>query len=192
MTRFNYPDTTSWEDWQNEYKFGALYIFPPEGVIEPVDELRRKHDPKSHSYSQAHISLSEPLKGPLTEDQLKELQAALAALEPFEIKYGPLRSFPPYPGVTYAISPEDEFMNLRKLVHSTSLFKDTPLNHEHIAPHMTVAEFITAEDTNRLLQELNGKVPEGTFLNGAIEYAIPNEDFYFERVFTIPLGKESE
>ena len=29
--------TSGWEEWQLEYRFGAFYIFPPTGVIEPVD-----------------------------------------------------------------------------------------------------------------------------------------------------------
>lgn len=41
------------------------------------DELRRKYDPKSNSFSQAHISLSEALKNPLTGIKLQELKAAL-------------------------------------------------------------------------------------------------------------------
>ncbi len=52
---------------------------------------------------------------------------------------------------------------------------------------MTIAEFISVERTNELLQELSGKVPEGTFRCDSIEYAIPNDKFYFERVLTIPL-----
>lgn len=191
MINFKYTDTSSWEWWQKVYKYGSFFIFPPKGIIEPIDELRQKYDPESASYCQAHISLSEPLKSPLTEDQLQELKSVLSSMEPFEIHYGPLRSFPPYPGVTYAIQPEDKFMKLRSLVHSTFIFKDTPLKHAHIAPHMTIAEFITLKRTNQLLKELTGNVPEGIFLCDSIEYAVPNSDFSFERILTIPIGNES-
>ena len=57
-----------------EYRYGALYIFPPNGVIQPVDELRKKYDPRSASYCQAHISLSKPLPKPLSESQISELK----------------------------------------------------------------------------------------------------------------------
>jgi hypothetical protein len=110
-------DTSGWEDWQFEYRFGAFYIFPPSGVIEPVDALRRTYDPKSDSYCQAHISLSEPLPEPLMEGQIEEIQRAVSALKSFDIRYGPLRSFPPYPGVCYTITPEDEFRRLRAAIH---------------------------------------------------------------------------
>jgi 2'-5' RNA ligase len=181
-------NTAAWEEWQREYRYGALYIFPPDGVIEPIDTLRRTYDPRSAAYCQAHISLSEPLAGPLTGAQLRELQAALRAIAAFDVRYGPLRSFPPYPGVVYAIQPEDEFRRLRAIVHATSLFAGMPLRRQDIAPHMTIAEFITLERTQELLEELQGNVPEGVFRCDAVEYAVPNGRFYFERVLTIPIG----
>lgn len=188
-TMFQYAnDTSGWkDDWQFEYRFGAFYIFPPNGVIEPVDALRQTYDLRSASGCQAHISLSESLAAPLSDEQLEEIRTALSAVQPFEIRYGSLRSSPPYPGICYSITPEDNFRALRSALHSTSAFVGVPLKHEHIAPHMTIAEFISLERTNELLQELSGKVPEGTFRCDSIEYAIPNNQFYFERVLTIPL-----
>jgi 2'-5' RNA ligase len=184
-------DVTSWEEWQREYRYGALYIFPPAGVIEPLDALRRAYDPQSAAYCQAHISLSEPLLGPLSEAQLQELQTALRAMAAFDVRYGPLRSSPPYPGVVYAIQPEDRFRQLRSIVHSTSLFTGISPKRQVVAPHMTVAEFITWERTQDLLEELQGRVPEGAFRCASIEYAVPNDHFYFERILTIPVGSPS-
>ncbi len=183
-------NTENWEEWQFEYRYGAFYIFPPNGVVEPVDELRREFDPTSADYCQAHISLSEPLTGPLTDEQLVELKEALSRVQPFEIQYGPLRSFPPYPGVCYTITPEKEFFDLRHVIHSTSLFRGNPLTRKDRAPHMTIAEFITVERTTELLKELQGSVPEGAFQCGSIEYAVPNDEFYFERIVTIPIGSK--
>jgi 2'-5' RNA ligase len=191
MSEFKYADTSHWEGWQREYRYGAFYIFPPPGIIEPIDQLRRKYDPKSDSYCQAHISLSEPLRAPLTEEQVQELHNTLSSVEPFEIHYGPLRIFPPYSGVVYAITPEDALVKLRSRIHETSLIKGQQLMREHITPHMTIAEFVTIERTHELLEELSGKVPDGTFLCSAIEYAIPNQGFYFERVLKLPLGKNT-
>jgi 2'-5' RNA ligase len=132
--------------------------------------------------------LSEPLKKDFDEEHLQELETALESIAPIKIHYGPLRSFSPYPGVAYVIQPEDEIMQLRSIIHSTSLFRDTALRRAHIAPHMTIAEFITVETTDDILKELTGNVPEGTFLCGSIEYAVPNARFYFERVLTLPCG----
>ena len=179
--------TSGWEEWQLEYRFGAFYIFPPTGVIEPVDALRRLYDPKTASICQAHISLSEPLQAPLTNEQLREIRTALSVVQPYDIQYGPLRSFPPHPGVCYSIAPEAEFRRLRAVLHSTSAFAGIPLQHEHIAPHMTIAEFISLERTAELLRQLSGKVPEGTFRCDSVAYAVPNGDFYFERILEIHL-----
>ena len=125
------------------------------------------------------------------EEQLDELKDALSGVNPFEIHYGPLRSFPPYPGVTYSIGPEDKFIQLRELVHGTSIFNSSPLSRKDRAPHMTIAEFITIEETEKFMQQLQGKVPEGTFQCNTIEFAVPDKNFYFERVLRIPLGKKS-
>jgi 2'-5' RNA ligase len=182
--------TDKWEEWWFEYQYGAFFIFPPNGVIETVDRLRETYDPESAKHCQGHISLSEPFPGPLTEEQIAELKEALSHVKPFEIKHGPLRSFPPYPGVCYTITPEKEFFKLRETIHATSIFAASPLTRKDRAPHMTIAEFITVERTDELLRELQGKVPEGSFECGSIEYAVPNDDFYFERVLTIPLGRQ--
>lgn len=181
-------ETAGWEEWQFEYRFGAFYIFPPTGIIEPVDTLRRTYDPKSAAICQAHISLSEPLQAPLPEEQIEEIRCVLSALQPFGIQYGPLRSFPPHPGVCYSIAPEAEFRRLREALHSTSAFADSPLKRGSVAPHMTIAEFISLERTDELLQELSGKVAEGIFPCHSVVYAVPNNNFYFERVLEIPLG----
>jgi 2'-5' RNA ligase len=121
------------------------------------------------------------------DEQLEQIRTALAAVQPFDIRYGPLRNFPPHPGVCYAITPEANLRALRSVLHATAPFTGVALRHEHIAPHMTVAEFMTVERTHELLQALSGKVPEGTFRCGSVEYAVPNDKFYFERVLTIPL-----
>jgi 2'-5' RNA ligase len=152
MHAFAYADPSSWEEWQRDYRYGAFYIFPPPGVIEAVDLLRSTHDPASAAICQAHISLSEPLKRPLTGADLEELRARLAAIEPFEIRYGPLRTVPPYPGVIYAITPEERIAKLRSAIHAAFIFGGIPVGRSQIAPHMTIAEFITVERTAELVQ----------------------------------------
>ena len=190
MQQIRYATATNhWDEWMLEYRYGALYIFPPNGVIQPVDELRKKYDPRSASYRQAHISLSEPLPKPLSASQISESKTALCKIQPFYAHYGPLVSFPPHPGVVYSIQPQDRFKELRSIVHSTSPFANVSLKRQDIAPHMTIAEFITLERTDELLRELRGTVQQGRFLCESIEYAVPNQGFYFERVFRIPIGQ---
>jgi len=179
-----------WEEWQRRYAHGAFYIFPPESVGRPVDELRSRYDARSAKYSSAHISLSEPLAAPLSESQREEIVHELACIEPFEVHYGPLRNFAPYPGVAYTITPETSFVALRNALHATSAFLDVDLNSESVPAHMTVAEFITLERSKELLDELSEKVSEGSFWCDEIVYAVPNDAFKFQRVLSLPLKRE--
>ena len=178
----------AWEPWQNEYRHGAFYLFPPADVAAVVNELRARHDPKSAAICDAHISLSEPLAGPLTGEQLDELRAALAHVAPFDLSYGPLTSIRPYPGVVFAITPEDDFFALRQAVQATSIFAGRDLPRATRVPHMTVAEFITLDETRELVAQLGDTVPGGTFLCDRVTYAVPDASFHFEPVLEIPLG----
>lgn len=157
-------------------------------MIEPIDGLRRIYDPVSAAICQAHISLSEPLPAPLSERQVSEIRAALFAIAPFDIRYGPLRDFLPYPGVCYAVAPECRIGALRETLHGTSIFATVVPKRGHIAPHITIAEFIAVEQTVDLLQGLDGNVPEGTFRCDAIAYAVPDATFHFRSALTFHLG----
>jgi hypothetical protein len=179
-------DTSTWEPWQQEYRYGLILIMPPPDVMAIMDSLRCKFDPRSAAICQGHVSLSEPLPRPLTPELLDEVRAILAKVEPFEITYGPLRTFPPYPGVTYRIEPEDRFFALREALHGASVFEGSPFKRKDRAPHMTIAEFLPdIEASERLREELQGNVPEGTFLCDRLEYIVPDEGFRLQRVLEL-------
>ncbi len=190
MKEIKYADKTDhWENWWHGYYYGAFYIFPPEEVMKEVDALREKYDPKSAGFCRAHISLSEPLNKKISASDVESLRNDLSSMNPFEIKYGPLRTHPPYPGVTYTITPENEFERLRKVIHENKLFQGVELKRSKIVPHMTIAEFITMEQTNELFDELKGEVKSGKFLCKEIVLAVPNNDMYFNPIISIPIGK---
>jgi len=179
------------ESWHDEYRFGAFYLFPPTHVATVVDGLRARHDPKSAAICGAHVSLSEPLVRPFTDEHSVEVRARLATVAPFEITYGPLTSFDPHPGVVFAITPENDFFALRGAVHSTSIFEGSEMKGARRVPHMTIAEFISLEETHDLLALLGDTVPGGTFLCDRVVLAVPDASFHFEPVLTIPLGGSS-
>ena len=190
MENIKYADKTDhWEDWWHGYYYGAFYIFPPEDIMKVVDDLRQKYDPKSASFCRAHISLSEPLEKKITTSDIDSLAKDLSTIEPFEITYGPLRTHPPYPGVTYTIRPEDKFEKLRNVIHSNKLFEGVELKRSKIVPHMTIAEFITMEQTNEIFNKLSGEVKSGKFLCKEIVLAVPNSEMYFNPVVKIQLGQ---
>lgn len=62
------------EEWKNNYRYGTFVIIPPEPVFSIVNDLRRRHDPKSARIAPAHISLTMPLKHPLKSNQIKQIE----------------------------------------------------------------------------------------------------------------------
>ena len=182
-------DVSHWQQWQREYRLGLILILPPDAIGKQVDALRREHDPRSASICEAHISLSEPLTKEFSPEVDRKIRGVLSTVAPFEIKYGPLRTFDPHPGVAYKIEPEDRFFQLRRILHSTSAFEGSQFKREDIPPHMTIAEFIPdMEKSETLKNQLQGKVPEGSFLCDKLVLIVPDDDFAFKRVLELKLG----
>ena len=182
-------NTSRWEEWQREYRLGLILILPPDAIAKQVDALRQEHDPKAASICEAHISLSEPLTKEFSPEVAGEVRDVLSAVEPFEIRYGPLRTFDPYPGVAYRIEPEDRFFQLRRVLHGTSAFEGSQFKRKDIPPHMTIAEFVPDMETSEALREqLQGNLPEGSFLCDTLTFTIPDDGFRFRRVLELELG----
>ena len=178
----------NWEPWQEEYRHGAFYLFPPPEIAVVVNDLRLRYDPHSAAICDAHVSLSEPLTRPLLDEQLVELLAALSCVTPFRVTVGPPTQMGSHPGVVLGIGPEEAFSALRGVVHSTSIFAGRELSRGQRPPHMTVAEFITHEEARDLLAEVSSRDAGGTFLCDHLVYALPDTSFHFEPVLTLALG----
>lgn len=172
-------DISRWEEWQREYRFGVLLIFPPEPPAAEVNALRSKYDPKGQSICQAHISLTVPLPRPLNITHWSELLSIASGIKPFSIHYGPLTNYLPYPGVVLAIEPQDELDMLRATLETASVFEGAPARKYPFSAHMTIAEFISVERTKVLMDELQGLTPEGDFLCDGVSYAVPDGSFHF-------------
>ena len=178
----------TWEPWQREYRHGVLLVYPPPGIIEAVDALRAEHDPTSHASSRAHITVTEPLPRPLDERDVDRIRSALRGVTSFRVTYSGPRSTDPHPGVVYRIEPQDRFRSLRDLLHRQPVFDGVEPRRDHIPAHMTIAEFLTVEQSNRLAGRLSGTVPEGTWICDAVSYAVPDADFRFRRRLELLLG----
>jgi len=178
----------TWEPWQEEYRHGAFYLFPPPEIALVVNELRLRYDPRSAAICDAHVSLSEPLTGPLLDQQLEEIRAALSGVTPFPLTFGPLSQMGSHPGVVLGLGPEEPFFSLRAVVHSTSIFAGRELSRAQRSPHMTVAEFISREEARDLLAEVSSQDVGGTFLCDHLVYAVPDASFHFEPVLALTLG----
>ena len=83
----------NWEDWQKNYQFGTLVIWPPDDVRDMVNQQRYIYDPRSANICETHITLTQPLIKPVTDSGQETIQNVASSFEPFNIRYGPLKSF---------------------------------------------------------------------------------------------------
>lgn len=172
-------DISQWQEWEKEYQFGVILIFPPEPLLTQVNVLRTRYDPRSQAACDAHISLTVPLPRPINDSHWRELEAIASAIEPFPIQYGPLRHYLPHPGLCLAIEPQDKLNWLRMELEKASIYSGAPKRKYPFSAHMTIAEFITGEQTLSLMDELQTIAPMGSFICGSVVYAVPDSDFHF-------------
>lgn len=180
---------SAWPSWQQEYRYGAFYLFPPADVTQVVNELRERYDPVSAAICGAHVTLSEPLSATFTDSQHDELSEILARVSAFDVHFGPLTSLGTHPGVVFALRPVPQLDALRTAIHSATFFahrREHP-RAQHAA-HMTVAEFISPGESQKLLAALRDAAPSGRFRCDRVTYAVPDASFLFQPVATLELG----
>jgi hypothetical protein len=175
-------DVSQWEKWQQKYRFGVLLIYPPDPPFSQVNAHREKYDAKSAATCDAHISLTNPLPRPLSLSHWNELELIASGFKSFTIHYGPLKDTP-YRGITLSIEPQEELDRLRMALEAASVFDGAQKRPYPFSAHMTIAEFITMEQTKELTIELKDVVPKGDFVCSGVSYAVPDVNFHFtERV----------
>ncbi len=181
-------DITQWEDWQREYRYGVLLILPPDPPTTQVNALRAIYDPRGQAICDTHISLTVPLPRPMEDAHWGELQSIASNIEPFTIHYGPLTNYLPHPGVCLAIEPQAELDALRAALEAASLFAGAPDRRYPFSAHMTIAEFISAERTETLMDELRDVAPEGSFRCTGVSYTVPDDAFHFSECARLEFG----
>ncbi len=185
-------DTSKWEEWQRDYRFGLILILPPKEVSQQIDPLREKYDPYAFAICPAHISLSDPLRQELSPEDAKEIEEILSQIEPFALYYDKLYASTEYAGVVYPIAPQQPIDNLKDVLHNAKVFEGKVYRRRHIPAHMTIAEFISIEDGLKLCASLQASAPHGSFLCDRLEFIVPDQDFHFQRVRTFLLRKISK
>ncbi len=183
-------DTAQWEDWQREYRYGVLLILPPDPPSAQINALRAVHDPRGQAICEAHISLTVPLPRPMEDAHWRELESIASTIEAFTIHYGPLMNYLPHPGVCLAIEPQAELDALRAALEAASVFAGAPDRRYPFSAHMTIAEFISAERTETLTDELRGVVPDGSFTCTGVAYTVPDDTFHFAERARLELGHQ--
>jgi len=85
----------------------------------------------------------------------------------------------PYPGVCLAIELQAELDRLRAALETASAFTGAPARRYPFSAHMTIAEFISGDETKALMAELKDVTPQGSFLCTCVSYAVPDSNMHF-------------
>lgn len=168
-------------DWQRAYIFGTLVIWPPEPVRGMVNALRQHYDPVSQATCEAHISLTQPFIRRPDKDDLEHLRQIALNFESFQIQFGPLNSFLPYPCIWLEVHPVSRILSLRQKLHETGLFNLSLAHTDDFVPHMTITEGLSGPKVNQeLLESMKPKVTAGSFTCTDFVHIVPNPQFHFE------------
>ncbi len=181
-------DTSRWEDWQRGYRLGVILILPPSDVSREIDLLRARYDPRSAAWCPTHISLSDPLSREMCPALAGEIRDGLSDVQLFTLHYDRLYASSKHAGVAHPITPGEPIDRLTHVLHGTSGFAPEAHRRRRISPHMTIAEFISIDESLRLCAHLQDTAPSGTFSCDRLEYVVPDESFRFNRTLTFLLG----
>ncbi|MEO0082454.1 MAG: 2'-5' RNA ligase family protein [candidate division WOR-3 bacterium] len=184
------PATRKPEGWEIPYLPGSLVILPPDPVRQRIGRLRRKYDSLSAQRIPPHITVAQPFRQDPDRTALEQVRQILVEFDPFEVRYGPIRNFLPYPCIWFEVQPADRIIALRNTLHATGLF-NTDLPHtEDFIPHISITDGTPGpEETLRIYNRIRTRVKSGSFLVDRVAYVRPNWQLRFLTVTEIKLGK---
>ena len=158
-------DTSHWEPWQRDYRFGVMLVMPPPHVASLIDAMREAYSPKAHAICSAHISVSDPLHRELDGEAREEIRGLLCTVHPFEVHYDKPAASTRHAGVACPVAPQERFDELKRTIHQASVFAGAVYSRRQIPAHMTIAEFLSIDDSLRLCARV--AVPRRAALSGA-------------------------
>ena len=154
-----------------------------------MNPQREMYDPLSQKYSEAHISVTQPLLRELDKREWDHLQDQIAQFTPFPINFGPLNSFLPYPCIWYEIRSQDQILKIREVLHQTGFFNLHMKHPENFIPHMTITEGLSGPTVyEMLLEKIQNESATGFFRCKELVLNVPDEEFQFNVDRRIPLG----
>lgn len=180
---------SDWQDWQRDYRLGLLLILPPPEIAREVDALRARYDPRSFSICSAHITVSDPLRKEMTPQLCDELRDIVGAVSKFKIRFDKLHASPTHAGVYYPILPQEPIDALKRALHGSSAFSSQPHERRGIPAHMTVAEFLSIEESLALCEAIRDTAPSGSFTCDRLHYVVPDAAFRFQKANSFLLGE---
>jgi hypothetical protein len=112
----------------------------------------------------------------------------LRTVELFDVHYDRPTASARRPGVAYPVSPQERFDELKCTIHQASVFEGVAYSRREIPAHMTIAEFLTIEDSLKICADLMDKAPRGSFWCDRLQHVVPDARFRFRRRGTFLLG----
>lgn len=185
-------NTPKWVEWQRDYRLGLILIRPPPEVARQIDPLRAEYDPRAFAICPTHISLTDPLSQEMTRDVHDEICQILRKIRPFRLHFDKPQASTEYAGVYYPISPQGPIDALKQALHASAAFSGGVHERRNIPAHMTIAEFLSIEDSLMLCDQLQGTAPSGSFICDRLSFVVPDERFCFQEVTTFLLGRTQE
>jgi len=128
----------------------------------------------------------------MTPEREAEIRHILGSIQPFTLHFDKPHASAQRAGVACPIRPREPIDALRAALHTASVFVGEPYYTRNIAPHMTIAEFISIEQGLRLCSRLQDTAPSGSFLCDRLEFIVPDQSFHFQRQKTFFLGERSQ
>jgi hypothetical protein len=92
------------------------------------------------------------------------------------------------PGVACLVAPQERFDELKRIIHQASVFEGTVHGRRKIPAHMTIAEFVTIEESLKIGEDLGATASGVSFWCDRLEYVVPDPAFRFQQCGTFLLG----
>ena len=73
---------------------------------------------------------------------------------------------------------------LQEALHKSRAFGGKVYKRRHIPPHMTIAEFISIQESLKLCDQLQDTAPKGSFLCDRLEFIVPDDNMRWHREIT--------
>lgn len=180
----------TWQEWMKPYRFGTLLLEPPEPVLTHVNRLREKFNLDTLGFSQSHVTLTQPLRRPLHEEEWQKVRRVIASQPRFTLQIGPLVLSPNQELLWLDIEPKRTLLCLRGALHELGYFDMSLPFTSGFIPHMTISELRRdPKEAQRIATELNCENQKFEFEVQAVQWSVPNELFHFQVKNNLPLKK---
>jgi 2'-5' RNA ligase len=90
--------------------------------------------------------------------------------------------------VCLAIEAQADLERLLAALERASVFEGAKPRSYPFSAHMTIAEFITVEQTESLMMELKDVAPHGSFLCSHVSYSVPDARLHFTERGRLGMG----